>query len=165
MCLAWVSTCSLCFERGDSCTWGSMHRCPPMHGCPPQETTHWKSVAPSKWISMHRLCAPRVAYLMVRPCIAVPHEKPHIPSLSRLSNACRSVGSMPLGLFTMCLAWVSTCSLCFERGDSDTWGFHAQVSAHAWLSPTRNYTLEVCCTIQMDLYAQTVCPEGCLPYG
>ena len=99
-----------------------MHRCPPMHGCPPQETTHWKSVAPSKWISMHRLCAPRVAYLMVRPCIAVPHEKPHIPSLSRLSNACRWVGSMPLGLFTMCLAWVSTCSLCFERGDSCTWG-------------------------------------------
>ena len=101
----------------------------------------------------------------VRPCIAVPHEKPHIRSLSRLSNACRWVGSMPLGLFTMCLAWVSTCSLCFERGDSDTWGFHAQVSAHAWLSPTRNYTLEVCCTIQMDLYAQIVCPKVCLPYG
>ena len=77
----------------------------------------------------------------------------------------RWVGSMPLGLFTMCLAWVSTCSLCFERGDSCTWGFHAQVSAHAWLSPTRHYTLEVCCTIQMDLYAQIVCPKGCLPYG
>ena len=98
---------------------------------------------------------------VVRPCIAVPHEKPHIPSLSRLSNACRSVGSMPLGLFTVCLAWVSTCSLCFERGDSDTWGFHAQVSAHAWLSPTRNYTLEVCCTIQMDLCTDCV-PQGLL---
>ena len=106
-----------------------------------------------------------VPCIHVCPCMAVPHEKPHIGSLSRLSNACRCVGSMPLGLFTMCLAWVSTCSLCFEKGDSDTWGFHAMVSTHAWLSPTRNYTLELCCTFQMDLCAQIVCPKGCLPYG
>ena len=66
----------------------------------------------------------------VCPCMAVPHEKPHIPSLSRLSNACRWVGNMPLGLFTMCLAWVSTCSLCFKRVDSDTcaWNPHVQLS-------------------------------------
>ena len=56
-----------------------------------------------------------VPCIHVCPCMAVPHEKPHIPSLSRLSNACRWVGSMPLGLFTMCLAWVSTCSL-FRKG-------------------------------------------------
>ena len=31
--------------------------------------------------------------------------------------------------------------------------------------PTRNYTLEVFCTFQLDLYAQIVCPKGCLPYG
>ena len=78
-----------------------------------------------------------------------------------LSNACRWVQSMPLGLFTMCLAWVSTCSLWFERGDSDTWGFHAQVSAHAWLPPpppppTKNYTMEVFCT--------SLCID-CVPQG
>ena len=38
---------------------------------------------------------------VVWPCISVPHEKPHIRSSSRLSNACRWLGSMPLGLFSM----------------------------------------------------------------
>ena len=54
----------LCVSKRGTTHGGSMHRCPPMHGCPTQETTHWKSVAPSKWISMHRLCVPRVAYFI-----------------------------------------------------------------------------------------------------
>ena len=71
---------------------------------------------------------------------------------------------MPLVLFIMCLAWVAACSLGFERGDSCTWGFRAQVSAHAWLSSTNYYTFEVCHTFQMDLYAQIACHKVCLPY-
>ena len=140
----------------------------------------WEGTCPSGWVVYHVF---NISYrqfiafqwggqlymgvpcIHVRPCMAVPHEKPLTGSLSRLSNACRWVQSMPHGLFTMCLAWLSSSSLCFERGNSDSWGFHAQVSAHAWLSPTRNYTMEVCCTFQMDLYAQIVCPKGCLPYG
>ena len=66
MCLSWISARSICFERGG----GQRHMGVPCTGVrpcmavPPQETTHWNSVAPSKWISMHRLCAPRVVYLM-----------------------------------------------------------------------------------------------------
>ena len=144
MCLAWVSSC---FERGDSDTWG-------FHA---QVSAHaWLS--PTPWETT--LCAPILMGSIVNTYLLFQSRLSNVPHVDG-----RWVGSMPLGLFTMCLAWVSTCSLCFERGDSDTWGFHAQVSAHAWLSPTRNYTLEVCCTIQMDLYAQIVCPKGCLPYG
>ena len=92
--------------------------------------------------------------------MAVPHEKPQIGSLSRISNACRWVQSMPRELFTMCLAWVSTCSLCFERGDNDTWGFHTQVSAHAWLSPHKK--LHIGSLLQLP--NGSLCTD-CVPQG
>ena len=116
---------------------GFMHCCPSMHGYPPWVTTHWKSDPPFTCIWMGK--------------------------------------AMPLALFIMCIAWVAACSLGFERvggggvgggggggggwgvggwgGGSDTWGFHAHLSAHAWLSITRNYTLGFCPTFQINLFA------------
>ena len=100
----------------------------------------------------------------VHPCMAAPHKKLHIGSLSHLSNQSVCIDGFPLGLFTICFASVDICLLGFNSADSRTWGFHAQVSAHAWLSPTRYYTLEVCCTFQTDLYAPIAYHKGCLPY-
>ena len=108
---------------------GFMHCFPSMHGYPPWVTTHWKSDPPFTCIWMGRgmalalfiMCLAWVAtcslgfkmgaqlYIEVPctgvcPCMAVLHAEPDIGSLSRLSIASGWVGSMPLGLFTMCSA-------------------------------------------------------------
>ena len=128
----------------------------PCMAVPPQETTHLKSFPPSKWISMHRLCAPRVAYLMgsiiqhlsiefqyggqpcmkgsMQSCPAMhsnpPWETINWMSVPPLKRMC--VGrNVPLGLLTVCLAYITTCLLRFNRADSCTWGLHVYMSAHA----------------------------------
>ena len=174
---------------------GSIQSCLAMHCCPQWETiigslSHiskawvWVGTCPSGClpgvyhklppfycVSIGRTAVHRGSmYTCLRMHGCSPWETTHW-KIVNLSIACRWVGSMPLGLFTMCLSWISACSICFERkggggGGTTTHGgsMHRCPPMHG-CPPTRNYTLELCCTFQMDLYAQIVCPKGCLLYG
>ena len=100
----------------------------------------WQRHAPR---TVYHVFGMRVPCTGVRPCmaVAVPHKKLHIGSLSHLSNQSVCMIGLTLGLLTTCLASVEICLLGFHSVDSRTWGFHALVSGHAWLSPMRNHTV------------------------
>ena len=164
---------------------GSMQSCLAMHSCPQWETiigslSHiskawvWVGTCPSGClpcvyhklppfycVSIGRTAVHRGSmYTCLRMHGCSPWETTHW-KIVNLSIACRWVGIMPLGLFTMCLAWISACSICFERGgDNDTWGFHAQVSAHAWLSPHKKLHIGTL----LHLPNGSLCTD-CVPQG
>ena len=94
--------------------------------------------------------------------MTVPHGKPHIGSVSRLSNASRWVGARVVyHVFSMSLRLFFV----FRNGVQRHMGVPYTGVRPCMAVPTRNYTLEVFCTFQMDLYTQKfVCPKGCLPY-